>query len=146
MMKAPVGSRCAVTGSSSAMVSAGPMPGRMPMAVPSVTPRTHQPRLAKVRAVAKPSISAPILEHSAQDAGRQMQAERVHEADIGDDRQRDGDDDVAQIAPAAEAEGNAEEQDRRRRHEAEEFEQENLLDQADRDGDHRDPVRSIAAG
>src|SRR5215510_10691048 len=112
MMKAPVGSRCAVTGSSSAMVSAGPMPGRMPMAVPSVTPSTHQPRLAKVRAVAKPSISAAIiLEHSAEDAGRQMQPKRVHEADIGDDRQRDGDDDVAQITPAAEAQGNAEEQD-----------------------------------
>src|SRR5687767_11407164 len=134
MMKAPVGSRCAVTGSSNAMVRAGPMPGRMPMAVPSVTPSTHQPRLARVRAVSKPSISAPILEHSAQDARRQVEPERVHEPDIGEDREGDRDQDVAQIAPAAEAEGDAEEQDRRGRHEAEELEQQDLLDKADADG------------
>ena len=38
MISAPVGSRFAVAGSSSAMVSAGPTPGSTPTAVPSVTP------------------------------------------------------------------------------------------------------------
>ena len=58
MMKAPVGSRLRVTGSSSAMVSAGPMPGRMPIRVPSVTPTSDHMRLIGVRAVAKPSSRA----------------------------------------------------------------------------------------
>src|SRR5262245_16533817 len=59
MMKAAVGSRCAVTGSSSAIVSAGPIPGRIPIAVPSVTPRNAHPRFTQVSAVANPSKRAP---------------------------------------------------------------------------------------
>ena len=51
MMKAPVGSSLAVTGSRSAMVSAGPMPGRMPMRVPSVTPSSDHRRFWTVSAV-----------------------------------------------------------------------------------------------
>ena len=39
MMNAPTGPSWKVTGSSSATVSAGPMPGRMPTTVPSTTPR-----------------------------------------------------------------------------------------------------------
>jgi hypothetical protein len=38
MMKAPTGSSLNVSGSSSEIVSAGPMPGSTPMAVPSSTP------------------------------------------------------------------------------------------------------------
>ena len=74
MMKAPVGSSVRVTGSSRAMVSAGPMPGRMPMSVPSVTPTSDHIRLIGVSAVAKPSSSAPkasMLEHPCENAGRQ---------------------------------------------------------------------------
>ena len=78
--------------------------------------------------------------------GRQVEPERVHEPDIGDDGEHDRDADVAQIAPAAEAEGDAEEQDRRGRHEAEELEQQDLLDQADADGGQRHPVYGAAAG
>jgi hypothetical protein len=59
MIKALVGARWNVTGSSSATVSAGPIPGRMPMAVPSVTPRKAQNRLSGESARAKPSRSAP---------------------------------------------------------------------------------------
>ena len=55
MMKAASGVSVLVTGRSSAMVSAGPMPGRMPTSVPSVTPTKAQPRLASVSAVEKPA-------------------------------------------------------------------------------------------
>ena len=58
MMKAPVGSSVRVTGNRRAMVSAGPMPGRMPISVPSVTPTSDHIRLIGVSAVAKPSIRA----------------------------------------------------------------------------------------
>jgi hypothetical protein len=40
------------------MVSAGPMPGNIPMSVPSVTPISDHMRLIGVIAVAKPSIRA----------------------------------------------------------------------------------------
>ena len=54
MMNAPVGSRWLVSGSRSAIVSAGPIPGRMPITVPSVTPSSDQRRLLSVSAVEKP--------------------------------------------------------------------------------------------
>ena len=38
MINAPVGSIFEVTGRSNATVNAGPIPGRTPIAVPSVTP------------------------------------------------------------------------------------------------------------
>ena len=47
-----------VTGSSSATVSAGPMPGRTPTAVPSVTPASAHARCGSVRALANPWPSA----------------------------------------------------------------------------------------
>ena len=47
-----------MTGSSSATVSAGPMPGSTPMAVPTVTPSADQNRLIGVSATAKPWPSA----------------------------------------------------------------------------------------
>ena len=58
MMKAAVGSRLKVTGSKSATVSAGPIPGSTPTAVPSETPTSAQNRLNGVIATAKPWPSA----------------------------------------------------------------------------------------
>ena len=58
MISAPVGSRLAVAGSSNAMVSAGPTPGKTPTAVPSVTPRNPHSRFFGVRATPKPVINA----------------------------------------------------------------------------------------
>ena len=58
MMKAAVGSRLKVTGSSRATVSAGPIPGSTPTAVPSVTPTIAHSRLKGVSATAKPWASA----------------------------------------------------------------------------------------
>ncbi len=54
MMNADVGSRPNVTGSSTATVSAGPMPGSTPIAVPSVVPRKAQNRFVADSAPAKP--------------------------------------------------------------------------------------------
>ena len=56
MMNAWVGSSVYVSGSSSAMVIAGPMPGSTPIAVPSSTPRNAYSRLIGVSAVANPSM------------------------------------------------------------------------------------------
>src|SRR3712207_185847 len=53
-MKAPVASTLKVIGSSSAMVSAGPMPGSTPTAVPRKQPSSAQPRLPGVSALEKP--------------------------------------------------------------------------------------------
>ena len=52
-----VGSTCAVIGNSIATVTAGPMPGSTPMAVPSAQPRKAHSRLIGVPAVAKPPRS-----------------------------------------------------------------------------------------
>src|SRR5262245_42743150 len=114
MMKAAVGSRWDVRGSRSAMVSAGPMPGRMPVAVPSVTPSNAQPRLARVRAVAKPwsrafsvcmaaSSRSEPLDPAGQDARRQLQMQTDGEPDIDDDGDQQSHDPITNIAPAAEA-------------------------------------------
>ena len=58
MMKALIGSRLKVTGSRTATVSAGPMPGSTPTAVPSVTPASAHARCGSVIAFAKPAASA----------------------------------------------------------------------------------------
>ena len=59
-MKAPVASTLKVIGSSSAMVSAGPMPGSTPIAVPSSTPSSANIRFVGVSAVPNPSMSEEI--------------------------------------------------------------------------------------
>ena len=59
-----------MTGSSRATVSAGPMPGSTPMAVPMVTPSADQSRFQGVSATAKPwpseaSVSMVLGSYSA---------------------------------------------------------------------------------
>ncbi len=56
-ISAPVGSRVNVIGSSSATVSAGPMPGSTPTSVPIVTPIRARSRLVGVSASPNPVIS-----------------------------------------------------------------------------------------
>src|SRR5262245_35700576 len=99
-MKAAVGSTLRAIGSSSARVSAGPRPGSTPMAVPSVVPTRHHTRFIGVSATAKPpsscekaSISAALSEPQEAEhpfdrvldpAGADIDAERLGEAEIGD--------------------------------------------------------------
>src|SRR5215213_2708159 len=54
-MKAPVAGTWKVIGSSSAMVSAGPIPGSTPTAVPRKQPSSAQPRFCSVSALANPT-------------------------------------------------------------------------------------------
>jgi hypothetical protein len=54
MMNALMGSRPNVTGNSTATVSAGPMPGNTPIAVPSVVPSSAHSRFCAVSAFTKP--------------------------------------------------------------------------------------------
>src|SRR5262245_11606383 len=81
MMKALIGSSENVAGRSTATVSAGPMPGSTPTAVPSVTPSSAQNRCESVSALAKPlpracnvpvTVSQPAFEY----AGGQTQVEK----------------------------------------------------------------------
>src|SRR3712207_1781578 len=60
MISALAGSSRKVIGSSIATVSAGPMPGSTPTAVPMVTPTSAHSRFPGVSAAANPSSSEPI--------------------------------------------------------------------------------------
>src|SRR6188768_3316376 len=115
MMSAPVGSRLAVAGSSSAIVRAGPTPGITPIAVPKVTPTNPHIRLIGVSATAKPAINASKVPMSGSEwAGRQAQAERPGEQEVGRYHQRQPDCKVAHGALASEsARDQHEHQDRR---------------------------------
>src|SRR3954467_10863260 len=61
MMNAGTGSRPNVIGSRSEIVSAGPMPGSTPIAVPRSTPIPAYRRFCGVSAVAKPPSSDPKI-------------------------------------------------------------------------------------
>src|SRR5262245_14790004 len=109
-MKAEVGSTLKVIGRRSAMVSAGPSPGRQPNAVPCVLPTRHHSRFVGVSATEKPlrscenaSMSAALpldaddaLDRVLDDARADVDAERLGEAEIGDQREGGGDQSVAQ--------------------------------------------------
>src|SRR4029077_2133913 len=106
-MKAAVGSTLKVIGNSKAMLSAGPSPGRTPIAVPNVVPTRHQRRFIGVSATAKPlrscenaSISTALdpdqaLERTLDQTRTDIDAERRGEAEIGDARERRPDQSIA---------------------------------------------------
>src|SRR4029450_6350256 len=116
-MKAEVGSTLKVIGRSSAMVSAGPRPGSTPMGVPSVVPTRHHRRFIGVSATAKPlrscenaSMSAALpldaedaLDRILDDARPDIDAQRLGEAKISDEREDGGDHGVAHDRLRAEA-------------------------------------------
>src|ERR1700751_3737471 len=115
-MNAAVGSTLKVIGKSSAMVSAGPRPGRTPIAVPSVVPTRHHRRFIGVSATAKPlsscgkaSMSASLaaaddaLDGVLHEAGADIDAERLGEAEIGNERESRTDRCVAHDRLGAEA-------------------------------------------
>src|SRR6267142_1339119 len=132
-MKAAVGSTLKVIGSSSAMVSAGPRPGSTPIAVPSVVPTRHHIRLVGVSAIAKPFISCEkasisgalfrlraddALDRVLDEARADIDAKRLGEAEIGDEREGRADRGIAQDRLRAEAARDANEHDHRRDSEA----------------------------
>src|SRR5690554_6666810 len=108
MMKAEVGASVMVTGSSSAMVSAGPMPGRMPMAVPSIEPISAHIRFVGCRATAKPWSSRSkvcmALDSQRREEPPQLQAE-LREQDPGEAAEDGADGEIEQQPTRAEGAG-----------------------------------------
>src|SRR5215831_5965470 len=114
-MKAAVGSILNVIGNSRAMVSAGPSPGRTPIAVPNVVPTRHHRRLIGVSATAKPfrswekaSTSAALdaehpLDGALERTRADINAEGRGETEIGDERERGADQSVARDRVRSEA-------------------------------------------
>src|SRR5262245_32769113 len=86
MISAAMGSSPYVTGSNSAMVVMGPMPGSTPINVPSRQPRRQAPRLVSVAATPKPvprlartsTSAAPHAERLAEQHHEQEPAKRRH--------------------------------------------------------------------
>src|SRR5438445_12734442 len=94
MISAAVGSTLAVSGSSMATVSAGPMPGSTPMAVPRKQPTRAHIRLIGVMAMAKPCISRlrVSMDHQLRSEpgdGQQRQIDAEQEFQQCPHRQRD---------------------------------------------------------
>src|SRR5687768_18618216 len=93
MISALAGSNLAVTGSRSASVSAGPMPGSTPTAVPSITPMkanikfagwiaTVRPWAREASASMRGGLSQQRVEHSLERPGRQRKRKQLREDEI----------------------------------------------------------------
>src|SRR6476659_7290518 len=92
MMMPPAGSIFSVSGNNSAMVAAGPSPGRMPTMVPRKQPTKHQNRFTGCSATENP-CSSPLSTSMSEPehAGRQRHAQRQREHDIEPGRGADRD-------------------------------------------------------
>src|SRR6478735_4340434 len=152
-MKAAVGSTLKVIGRRSAMVSAGPSPGRTPIAVPSVVPTRHHSRLIGVSATAKPlrscekaSMSAALgayhpFDRVLDQPGPDIDAKRLGEADIRNEGEGCTDQGIAHDCPGAESARHADEQDHRRDGEPGPGNQENVEHQPGDDPEQRLSIR-----
>src|ERR1700730_8492213 len=151
-MNAAVGSTLKVIGKSSAMVSAGPRPGRTPIAVPNVVPTRHHRRFIGVSATAKPlrsceKASMSTALHADQPFDRALErtradidAERDGEAEIGDEGERRADQGVAHDRFGAEAARHADEQTDRSDGEPRRADQDDVEHQPGSDPKERCPV------
>src|SRR5688500_18145232 len=138
-MNALSGSSVKVTGSSNATVKAGPMPGRTPTAVPSVTPANAHNRCGTVSAVRKPSARACSvsmrlyrvcvicaicgLYPARQYTGRERNLQHARKHQIGADREKDGGDRVTHGMTCIEGAGGEPEEDDGRDYEARRLDQ-----------------------
>src|SRR6476659_191875 len=105
MMNAALGLTLYVTGSSSATVIAGPIPGSTPTAVPNSTPITAYIRFIGVAASAKPcssQLKLSMSENPVQNACRQRDSEPGIERVETADRQHDADQKIEDVSLAAE--------------------------------------------
>src|SRR6185436_4313578 len=105
MMIAPVASSEKVSGSSSATVIAGPIPGSTPTAVPSSTPITAYIRFIGVAASAKPcssQLKLSMSENPVQNACGQRDSEPGIERVETADREHHADKDIEHVSLAAE--------------------------------------------
>src|SRR5499433_2653282 len=155
-MNAAVGSTLKVIGKSSAMVSAGPRPGRTPIAVPSVVPTRHHKRFIGVSATEKPlrswekaSMSAALhadqpFDRGLERAGTDIDAERRGEAEIGDEGECRADQGVAHDRFGAEAARHADEQDDRSDGESRRADQDDVEHEPGKDPEQRRSIRRDA--
>src|SRR5262245_28441876 len=91
MMMPPAGSILNVSGNNSAMVAAGPSPGRIPTIVPSRQPMKHQRRLAGCNATANPCSNPEAISISeSEQAGGEIDAERYREYQMKGECGHDG--------------------------------------------------------
>src|SRR5262249_28682509 len=153
IMNAAVGSTLKVIGKSSAMVSAGPRPGRTPIAVPSVVPTRHHRRFIGVSATAKPlrsweraSMSTALhadhpFDRALEQSGTDVDAERGCEAEIGDEGESRADQGVAHDRLGAEAARHADEQNGRSDAESRRTDQADVEPQPGSDPEERRSVR-----
>src|SRR5262245_31236875 len=121
MISEPAGSSLKVTGSSRATVSAGPMPGRTPTAVPSITPINANNRLVGCSAMLSPcpsAASASISEQPLDRPHRQRQGQELGEHQIDHQRQHESDRKIGKDGAAAERCGGGGKQYRGRRNES----------------------------
>src|SRR5215213_7441280 len=113
MMMPPEGSILKVSGSSIAMVAAGPSPGMMPTTVPRKQPTKHQNTLAGCRATANPCrspLAISISEPEQSGGQRDVQHDRKHHMER-QRRHRRGD--ASRDHRAAEDDGNNEKREQR---------------------------------
>src|SRR5215831_16759401 len=90
MMIPPAGSILKVSGSSSAMVAAGPRPGKMPTMVPSRQPTKHQMTLLGCNATANPCRRPDAMSISEPErTGGERHAQRNGEDQVEGERGRD---------------------------------------------------------
>src|SRR5688572_6215870 len=162
MMNALSGSSVKVTGSSNATVKAGPMPGRTPTAVPSVTPANAHNRCGTVSAVRKPSARACSvsmrvyqvcvicaicgLHPARQHTGRQRDLQHARKHQIGANREKHGGDRVAQGMTCIKGAGGEPEEDDGRDHEPRRFDQDDARYDGNSDDDDREPVDAWIGG
>src|SRR3954452_2439562 len=134
------GSSRNVMGSSNATVSAGPMPGSTPTAVPIVTPINAHIRFAGVSAPAKPSRRSPSWSTSEPPGtGGQGEPDQPVEDQEDGGGQRPP---VRHHPPSprgAEQQRRRDEQRRRRHHVAEQGQQDREQDQRDDESQHPQP-------
>src|SRR5690625_2668927 len=98
-MRPCIGSMPKETGIRIAIALIGPIPGRTPQIVPRRTPRSAKSRLAGWIAVSNPparSTSVSTAAPSADQSGREEDAQAFLERDIDDDCEQDGVEDVPQ--------------------------------------------------
>ena len=146
-MKAPTGSsKLKVSGSSSAIVSAGPMPGSTPTNVPSSTPSSAYSRLAGSSTVPKPSMSCESASTAqvigVRPGGRSTPRNSV-KATKSSSAERDAHEHVAQRRAAPQQPGDGREEERGGQHVAQRVQQQRVGDQGDEHADRRAPLRHL---
>src|SRR5918993_2229432 len=152
MMIEPAGSSLNVIGSSRATVSAGPMPGSTPTAVPRRTPMRANIKFAGWMATARPparevKASMAASEQAFERPCRQGQGQELGEENVDDEGDHSTDDEIGDESPAPEGRGcRGKEQSRADHEAAPELDQRDQAGQRPENQDDRLPVQAVTGG